>query len=42
MNDQLVQQFMAKARKSFAAGDKLQAALWHNMAKQARDCANRI
>jgi hypothetical protein len=42
MNDQLVQQLMIKARKSFKAGDKLQAAIWHNLAKQARDCAHRI
>lgn len=42
MNDQLVKDLMTKARKSFAAGDKLQAAIWHDLAKQARDCAHRI
>jgi hypothetical protein len=42
MNEQLVKDLMIKARKSFAAGDKLQAQVWHNLAKQARDCAHKI
>lgn len=42
MNDTLVQQLLAKARKSLAAGDKAQAFLWHNLAKQAKACKHRI
>lgn len=42
MNEVLVQQLLAKARKSVAAGDKLQAIAWHNLAKQARACDHRI
>jgi hypothetical protein len=42
MNDSLVQQLLTKARKSLAAGDKIQAALWHNLAKQAKACGHRI
>ncbi|EPL03914.1 hypothetical protein [Pseudomonas sp. CF161] len=42
MNEVLVQQLLAKARKSLAAGDKLQAAAWHNLAKSARGADHRI
>ncbi len=42
MNDSLVQQLLAKARKSLAAGDKTQATVWHNLAKQAKACGHRI
>ncbi|WP_321374297.1 hypothetical protein [Pseudomonas extremaustralis] len=42
MNDLLVQQLLAKARKSLAGGDKLQAVVWHNLAKQAKACGHRI
>ncbi len=42
MNEALVQQLLAKARKSLAAGDKLQAVSWHNLAKQAKACPHRI
>jgi len=42
MNDALVQQLLAKARKSLAAGDKNQAIVWHAMAKDAKACGHRI
>ncbi len=42
MNNELVQQLLAKARKSLAAGDKLQAAAWHNLAKSAKASGHRI
>lgn len=42
MNEVLVQQLLAKARKSLAAGDKTQATVWHSMAKQAKACGSRI
>lgn len=42
MNTELVQQLLAKARKSLAAGDKLQATVWHNLAKSAKASGHRI
>lgn len=42
MNNELVQQLLAKARKSLAAGDKTQATVWHNLAKSAKASGHHI
>ncbi|WP_282597512.1 hypothetical protein [Pseudomonas protegens] len=42
MNEVLVQHLLAKARKSLAAGDKNQAAVWHSLAKSAKASGHRI
>ncbi|MGH8381771.1 hypothetical protein [Pseudomonas sp.] len=42
MNEALVQQLLAQARKYLLAGDKASAIAWHAMAKDAKACSHKI